>query len=326
MKEYKSAREIVFARNRSYWQKGLPYLDELILKPLEDDQVRFVSLRADDLDIIERTPYVFIGKVLNREFPEIRAAEAKRSGFRRLIFNVVNPPFNNLKLRQAVLYALDKKAYLDASFWGLGEPATSAIPKENHWYVNLPEVKRDLSRVKTLLQEARVGADFEVELLARKGEETEVQVILEHLNTAGIKARAAILESAAREARTRAGDFLVVLSGMDAPNDPGDDYPAEYGCNEAEVAAKSRGQNQAGYCNREFDRLMADAARIQDSKKRYELYAKALRILDEELPSISLGFVPRYFTYLQKVNGFTTDGSGRFNTVTSGLSRVWISR
>ena len=40
-KEYKPAREIAFVRNKNYWRKGLPYLDELILKPVLEDQVRF---------------------------------------------------------------------------------------------------------------------------------------------------------------------------------------------------------------------------------------------------------------------------------------------
>lgn len=324
-KEYKSAREMVFARNKNYWQKGIPYLDELVLKPVEDEQVRFAALRAGDLNMIERTPYAFIKKIRSREIPEIRFAEAKDAGLRRLIFNVANPPFNNLKLRQAVLYALDKKSYIDAAYWSLGEPTNHGIPKESRWYVKMPDVKRDVSKVKALLKEAKVGADFEVEVLARRGEEPEMQPIQDQLTTAGIKTKVTILESGAREARTRAGDFMIVLSGFDVPNEPGDDYPTEYGCNEAEVANKRRGQNQAGYCNKEFDRLMAEAAKIQDAKKRYELYAKALRILNDEIPDISLAFVPRYFTHQPKVMGFTSDSKGRLNMVSAGLSRVWIA-
>jgi ABC-type transport system substrate-binding protein len=324
-KEYKTAREMVFVRNKNYWQKGVPYLDELVIKPVEDEQVRFAALRAGDLNMIERTPYAFIKKIRNGEFPEIKLTEAKDAGFRRLILNVVNSPFSNLKLRQAVLYALDKKSYIDAAFWGFGEPASQGIPKESRWHIKLPEIKRDVSKVKALLKEASVAADFEVEILARRGEEPETQPLQEQLTTAGIKTKVTILESAAREARTRSGDFMIVLSGLDVPNEPGDDYPTEYGCNEAEVAAKKRGQNQAGYCNKEFDRLMAEAARIQDQKRRYELYSRALRIINEDIPDISLAFVPRYFTYQEKVRGFRTSGEGRLNMVGAGLSRAWIA-
>jgi ABC-type transport system substrate-binding protein len=172
-KEYKTAREMVFVRNKNYWQKGVPYLDELVIKPVEDEQVRFAALRAGDLNMIERTPYAFIKKIRNGEFPEIKLTEAKDAGFRRLIFNVV---------------------------------AISCL-----------------------------------------------------------------------------------------------------------VLAK------------EFDRLMAEAAKIQDQKRRYELYSKALRIINEDIPDISLAFVPRYFTYQEKVRGFRTSGEGRLNMVGAGVSRAWIA-
>jgi ABC-type transport system substrate-binding protein len=128
-KEYKTAREMVFVRNKNYWQKGVPYLDELVIKPVEDEQVRFAALRAGDLNMIERTPYASSRKYATG-IPEIKLTEAKDAGFRRLIFNVVNPPFSNLKLRQAVLYALDKKSYIDAAFWGFGEPANQGIQRK----------------------------------------------------------------------------------------------------------------------------------------------------------------------------------------------------
>ena len=118
---------------------------------------------------------------------------------------MTNPPFNNLKLRQAVLYALDKKSYIDAAYWGLGEPTDHGIPKESRWYMKMPSVKRDVAKVKTLLKEAKVGADFEVEVLARRGEEPEMQPIQDQLTTAGIKTKVTILESgAARRARAPA--------------------------------------------------------------------------------------------------------------------------
>jgi ABC-type transport system substrate-binding protein len=88
---------------------------------------------------------------------------------------------------------------------------------------------------------------------------------------------------------------------------------------------KKRGENSAGFCSREFDRLVEEAGRTTDSKRRYELYAKATRILYQELPEIALVLVPRYFTYHQKVRGFETDWDGRFNMTTGGLSRVWLT-
>jgi len=326
IKDYQRARQIVFARHKDYWQKGVPYLDEIVAKPVGDAQVRFTSLRAGDLDMIERTPYAFVTKILKGEYAGIKATEAKSAGFRRLIFNVVDAPFNDVRLRQAVRYALDKQKYIDGAFWGLGKPTDQIMPAESPWHVKLAEVKPDPARVKALLKEAGAGQDFEVEILARSEEDKELVVLQQLLTSGGIKTRITAIESAAREARTRSGDFQITLSGVNVPSEPGEEYTSEYGCNPEELKIKRRLQNQAGFCDKEFDRLMQEAGKTTDDKKRYELYARAIRIHHDNVPDIPMAYVPRYFTYNQKVRGFATDLNARFNMVDAGLSRVWIAK
>jgi ABC-type transport system substrate-binding protein len=324
-KEYKPDREIVFVRHPDYWQKGLPYLDELVLRPIRDETVRFTSVRAGDVDMIERTAYGSVRGVLKGEYPDLRALPAKYAGFRRLLFNVVDPPFNNLKVRQAVRYALDKKQFIEGAFWGLGEPADQLVPKESPWFMKLPEVKRDVEKVKALLKEAGVAPNLEVELMGLQTEGEELQVIQSLLSSAGIKTKVTILERGARETREDRGDYMMIISGSDVPTELGMEYPGELSCNEEGVKAKKRGENAAGYCNKEVDRLMAEAAKTIDPKKRYEVWAKVVRIIHEELPEIPLAFVPRYYTFHKKVRGFETDWDGRFNMTTAGFSRVWIA-
>ena len=326
-KEYKVGREIVFSRNKNYWRKGLPYLDEIVLKPVEDDQVRFISLRSSDLDMIERTPYAFVKKVISGEITGLRSAEARYAGFRRLVFNVTEFPFNNIKLRRAALNALDARQFLQGAHWGFGEPATVwGIPKTSPWFVpDLPEIKRDPAKVKELLKEAGVGADFEVVMVARIGEEEENQIIQQQLTSAGIKTRIDYLEAAKYVNLRRNGQFMMVLSGAEPVVDPGDSYPFRFGCDEPRKS-KTRILNYSGYCNEEFDRLVQEAGRISDFKKRYELYAKAIRIIHQDVPETPFVFTPRFFTFHQKVRGFEAEVSDRWNSTTGGLLKVWIAK
>lgn len=323
-KQYEADRQLVLVRNSNYWQKGLPYLDELVLKPVREDQVRFTAVRAGDVDMIERTPYSYLAKILKGEVRGLNTTVAKYAGYRRLLFNVANPPFDNVKLRQAVRYALDKKKYLEGAFWGFGEPTDQLYPKGQIWYVPLPEVKRDPAKVKQLLKEAGVGPNFEVEIMGLRSEDEELQVLQQQLATAGIKTKVTILERGARLKRETGGDFMMVLSGGDIPPDPAQEWASEFGCREEDVKAKRRTENSAGYCNKEMDRLLEEAVRIQDEKKRYEVYAKVARMLHDDIPDIPLVYVPRYFTYQQKVRGFETDLDGRFQMTTAGFSHVWI--
>jgi len=62
-------------------------------------------------------------------------------------------------------------------------------------------------------------------------------------------------------------------------------------------------------------------------KRTVTIYSsKVARVLHEDLPELPLVYVPRFFTYNDKVKGFTTDGDGRFNGISFGLSRVWVDR
>jgi len=326
-KEWKSGREIAFVRFKDYRQKGLPYLDEVLFKPVEDPTVRFASLRAGDLDMIERTPYAFVRKVDGGEVRGIKATAADGAGFRRLIFNVIEPPFNHPKLRQAVAYAIDKKEYLQGAFWGYGNPADQRVPAASSWFIRMPQRERDLARVKGLLKEAGVGSDFEPELLGRKGAEEEHQVLERQLVSAGIKVKVTVLEFGAYRTRQRRGEFQMILYGGDLPLDPHDTYPVDYGCGGLEEAkAKRRTLNVSGYCNPEADRIMKEAGRITDPKRRHEIYARAVPLIYADAPEIPLAFVPRFYTYHEKVKGFITDADGRINASAFGLSRVWVER
>jgi ABC-type transport system substrate-binding protein len=119
---------------------------------------------------------------------------------------------------------------------------------------------------------------------------------------------------------------MMVLSGSDIPGDPAQEFRSEFGCQEEETKAKKRTENSSGYCNKEVDRLLAEADRTTDQKKRQEIYSRVVKIFHEEIPDIPLAYVPRYFVYQQKVRGFETDIDGRFNLSDVGLSRVWLSQ
>jgi peptide/nickel transport system substrate-binding protein len=324
-KEARGLGHVVLARNPNYWQKGLPYLDQVVFRTSEDPTVRFTNLRAGDLDLIERAPYVFVRQVESGAVPNIKATAAPYAGFRRLIFNVAEPPFDNVKLRQAVAFAIDRKEYLQAAFWGYGTPTQQRFPGDSPWHVKLPDRERDVAKVKSLLKEAGAAGGVEIEFLGRRGTDSEYQVIQRQLETAGIKVKVLLLEGAAFRERQRRGTYQLGLFGGDYPDDPADTYPPEYACDEEATKAKKRTRNWPGYCNPELDRILSQAA-TGELKKRQELYAKATRILFDDAPDISLAYVPRFFAFHEKVKGFTTDADGRFSAGTFGVTKTWIDR
>jgi len=326
-KEWKQGRETIFVRNKDYWQRGLPYLEELIFKPVEEPMVRFTSLRAGDVHMIERTPYSFVSKITAGEIAGIRFVEARASAYRRILFNVLEPPFNNPKLRMAVAYAIDKKQYLQGAFWNYGTPADQLFLPTSPWFVKMPQVHRDLAKVKSLLKDAGVEGEFEFELSAQRGDEEEQQILQRQLATAGIKMKIILMEYATYQEKDRRGEFQATLAGASLEPDPHLAYMRLYGCHGLEEAkAKRRFHNRSGYCNRDVDKMLEEAAFLTDQKRRYELYAKAVPMIYSDYPEIPVAFIARFFSYQDKIKGFATNEQGSINTTQFGLSRAWLER
>jgi ABC-type oligopeptide transport system substrate-binding subunit len=83
----------------------------------------------------------------------IKGTPAPFGGFRRIIFNVAEAPFNNPKLRQAIAHAIDRKQFVQGGFFGYGNPTHQRFPHGSAWYFKLPERERSPAKVKALLKE-----------------------------------------------------------------------------------------------------------------------------------------------------------------------------
>ena len=120
MVEYRPTQLIVFKKFDQYWQKGLPYVQEIVFRPSEDDTVRVTAFRSGDFDIIERIPYEQALRVQKGELKDIALEPANGAGHRSIIFNTERPPFDNVKVRQAIAYALDRENIIKGLTWGFG--------------------------------------------------------------------------------------------------------------------------------------------------------------------------------------------------------------
>ena len=119
---------------------------------------------------------------------------------------------------------------------------------------------------------------------------------------------------------------MIIFGGRIQP-DPHLIYGVEYTCAEAEQAkAKRSTRNLAGYCNKEVDKLISDAGAITDTKKRYELYGRAIRQINEDVIEVPLGFYPRFYALSGKVQGFVPDDTGAINGAQFGLVKTWMER
>jgi peptide/nickel transport system substrate-binding protein len=322
-KEWRAGSHATFERHKDYWQKGFPYLDRVVLKPVPDASARLAALRAGDLHIITRLPSQWIAKVQKGEMPEVSLAPAKYAGMRELYLNTVRPPFDNPKIRQAVVYAIDKQKILEGAYWGQGETAEERFYKGSPWNFGFPERKRDVAKAKALLKEGGYKGE-KIVFVARQGQE-EVAFIVPMLQEAGLNVAVETLEAGTYRTRTRTGDYDMSPGGGDLPADPAQ-IAVEFMCDEESVKLKARDNNRTGYCNKQLDALVDQADGTLDSKKRKELYKKAFEILYNETPEVFLAFEHRYFGVHPTVRGFTSDSNESLDSAEGGLFKAWLTK
>ncbi len=174
--EYVQGDHLRMAKNKSYWQSGKPYLDELLVQFSKDQQALVVQLESGTLDVADAPPNPDSVR-LQKDAKYQVISDALTGTYYLMAFNVRNAPFDNKKVRQALNYALDRKRIVETALSGFGDPrieiwpATSASydPAQAHVY------DFDLDRARAMLAEAG-AANLETELTWRTNA-SEAQLI-----------------------------------------------------------------------------------------------------------------------------------------------------
>ncbi|MCP4685830.1 MAG: hypothetical protein GY867_10350 [bacterium] len=123
-KEWKTADRIVVVKNPDYWQKGKPYLDKIVLKPISDHETRYATLASGQVDMMltERPGHV---KKLSGD-PKYTTTILDIGGVVYLALNNSKPPLDDPRVRRALAHAWDQKKYIKAC-------TGDVMPYAEHW-------------------------------------------------------------------------------------------------------------------------------------------------------------------------------------------------
>ena len=177
--------KMVLKRNPYYWGKDaggtpLPYLDEVDMTIVPDDATRILQLRAGQIDATEFVPYER-AKELGSDpkltmdlFPSTQVTYVQLNARPKLNDGTPNP-LSNEKVRQALNYALNKKAIIQIVTHGLGTPMQSYMPSTTPLYTGLgPAYPYNMSKAKALLASAGYPNGFNLVVLSQAGKADDV--------------------------------------------------------------------------------------------------------------------------------------------------------
>ncbi len=125
--------QLVVTRNDNYWQEGLPYLDEIVFRPMPDEETRVASLQTGDIDAMQSLRQSIIRQLLDNDDVRTHTFVGNNAG--GAIFNTERPPVDDSRVRRALAYALDQDQLIEVlGGTGLSPAATQWFSPDSPWY------------------------------------------------------------------------------------------------------------------------------------------------------------------------------------------------
>jgi peptide/nickel transport system substrate-binding protein len=302
--------QLTLERNEHYWQEGLPYLDQIIIEPIPDDTVRETALRGGEVDwVLAIAPQNFESL---QEDPNIVVDTAPQLSYDYLGINLTREPFTDVRVRQAIAYAMDREQLCQAGFFGLCETLHEPVGDGSPWNFDYRPYDRDIERAQQLLADAGYPDGFEMELLptTQYGETVRAaQVLQQQLADIGIEATINAPEWS--EWLELEGNFLydAYICNWNGLIDADQYYYLQHRTDQV--------FNFTGYSNPEFDELVEEGRSISDFDERYEIYEEANQILVDDAPYVYMYNKQEIRAYSPEVQGFVVrpDQANNFWTV-----------
>jgi peptide/nickel transport system substrate-binding protein len=274
LKSWTAGDRIVLEKNPDYWNKGHPYLDRIILKPLPDAQSRFASLQSGEADIIwdDLADADNIQKA--QKDPKLTVHSYTGSGAQVWAFNTKVAPFDDVRVRQALVMALDRKTMSQTLANGLSRPATN--PYGDGSWVKCKDdgaLPYDVEKSKALIKEYGKPVDFKMLVTAEPRGRAIGQIFQQFWKRVGANMELEQVDQATIPPRAFMRQFqLTPWRIVDFP-DPDPQMFANFHTG-SPVAL-------ANYSDPELDRLLEHARSTADIDKRIEDYCAISRLINK---------------------------------------------
>ena len=308
----------VYKRHPAYFERGRPYLDEIVLHILRDFATRAAALRAGRIDVVDLLPY---GQAL----PIIKEGNLAWERYLgifsvHLRLNTAKPPLNNERVRQALSLALNRQAIAIALGGGEGVvngPVPAGLGKWATDWRKLPYFTRDVAKARQILREAGFPGGVTIDAVGGSSPDNR-RVILEAIKAQwaqiGVTLNFRLVDTATVQRVRFQKDFMILADNFTLSSDPDSYLFLEY-------HSKSSG-NVGNYAGAEVDRLLEVQRRETDPAKRVALVHQAEALIARKAWIITTGdpiYVSLAWPY---VKGFRHNNISQYLP----LKNIWLDK
>lgn len=267
-------------KNENYWQEGLPLLDAVEITVIQEDAAREAALLGGEVDFVTSVAPQAVQAL--QDNPDVNVLVSPALAYKYIGLNLMREPLNDVRVRQAIAYAINREDLCAAGDFGLCTPLYGGpIDVGSPWHFDYAPYSQDLDKSRALLAEAGYPDGFEMELMPTSTYQDTVrqaQVLQAQLAAVGIRTTINAPEWAEwleLEGNFRYDGYICSWNGL---TDVEHYFYLQHRTDEV--------FNFTGYSNPEFDALVDQGRQVSDFDERYAIYEQANQILVDAVPYV----------------------------------------
>lgn len=321
--EWVQGDHLTVERFDDYWEEG-DRVKKITYKPVPENGSRVAMLKTGEADVIYPMPVQNLKELENDKNIEVNQIPSTIA--RYVSINTMKKPFDDVRVRQALNYAVDKNAYINVVNSGFGTPLDSILPNKTLHYSKQEPYDSNIQKAKELLKEAGYSDGFQAEIWGNTNSDTMkgMQFIQQQLKEIGVDLEIKSMEE---------GTLSDEIYGAQTPEEAKvqmwyvswSSYPSDT-TNATKPLFSSEsyppnGANTAYYKNENVDKWINEANATADSDAQSELYSQVQSTVYQEAPWIFLGVDEIVTGMRSNVEGVAITPSGGIDVRDANISK-----
>jgi len=307
-------KDVVIERNDDYWAEK-PKLERVRFAVIPDITTRALELRKGSADVAINALTSDMYRALKSD-PNVRELQGEGTIVQYLAMNLRDPILKDVRVRQALAYAIDRRPLIQYLWRDTVRPADSLLPPQQ-WAYNgeVTKYNYDPAKANAILDAAgyarQNGVRFHLAMKTSTEESTRLfaAVLQQQLREVGVALDIRSFEFATFLADVQNGGFQLYSLRLIGGNEDPDIFEDFF----ATASFTPRRFNRGHYSNPQLDELLAEGRKKTDQAKRKAIYDKVQQILANDLPFINLWYFDNVIVYTPRVQGLTLNPSGSYD-------------
>ncbi|ACZ75036.1 glutathione ABC transporter substrate-binding protein [Dickeya zeae] len=314
--EWQQGKDVKLTKYDNYWQKGWPKVDNVTFYPSPEDATRVAALKSGQSDAIYPLPSDLVKTV--EDDTKLAIQRDPSIYLYYMAINTQHGPLSDVRVRQALNFAINRTMWLRVGFAGMGLPAASAMAPRVQFFSSQSEPNYTYSpaKAKELLKEAGYENGLELKLWVSNATSAvrSAQFFKQQLEQVGIKVTVTPMDSGTRNEKLfgvkdpKQAEFDLYYGGWSPSTGDADWALRPLFATESWVP---KAYNVSYYSNPDVDKAIVAGLATSDNSKRAAAYADAQKLIWKDAPVVFLGVPDNLVGKVKNLSGvyMLADGS-----------------